>query len=453
MPLVLAVAAVATIAVLLGVQALTGSPPPDPAAADPAMRIADPVPWADIRWERVDPPAMGGRLNQSLYRIVHGGPGFAVLGTDADGDEGAQRSMATVWTSSNAREWTKSRLLAGVPAGDSSEAYVIAGMPGALVAFGGVCCTIEQRAMWWSHDGTAWERLVLPLAMQDVTLLSIAGGPQGFVGVGVSHEGDPNDPEETGEIWTSPDGRQWTEVEPLAARIGPGSVAGVAWAGTHWLAVGKQAGGETWDGAAWRSPDLLRWSRVAARDPALVGEDEVELNRVVPFAGGILAAGGRGTHDDRVQCEDALGIGGLQDAVLALSCGWLVTEHVWSADGLEWRRLAPVEPAFGGPALPPGPGGRRLISHRVMAAGGPGLVVVDAEAQQPGQELAGDVVGTWTSIDGDDWRPVGRAPQLPIRLYLNDIVVSGRTIIGIGDSESRQPTGPDGVVWIGTVLP
>jgi hypothetical protein len=330
---------------------------------------------------------------------------------------------------------------------------VIAGMPGALVVFGGVCCTIEQHAMWWSDEGTAWERLVLPLAMQDVTLLSIAGGPQGFVGVGVSHEGDPNDPAEFGEIWASPDGREWVEVDPVRAGIGPGAVVDVAWTGSHWLAVGKQAGGETWDGAAWHSADLLSWSRVAARDPALIGEDEVELHRVMPFAGGVLAAGGRGTHDDRVRCEDALGITGPPDAVLALVCGWLSMEHLWSADGLTWRRLAPVEPAFGGPALPPGPGGRRLISHRVMATGGPGLVVVDAEAQGPGQELPGDVVGTWTSIDGDAWRPVGRAPQFPIGLYLNDMVVSGRTVIGIGASEFQQPTGPDGVVWIGTVLP
>ena len=245
----------------------------------------------------------------------------------------------------------------------------------------------------------------------------------------------------------------WEEVDPDAAGIGPGAVSGVAWTGSHWLAVGKQAGGDTWDGAVWRSPDLHGWSRVAAADRDLIGADEVELYGVIPFAGGILAMGGRGSHDDRVRCEEALGVGGLPDAVLVLSCGWLVNEHLWSADGIDWRRLPPIEPPLGGGALPPGPNGRRLISHRVIAAGGPGLVVVDAEQPRQGQEPAGDIVGTWTSIDGDDWRPVGRAPQLPIGLYLNDIVVSGRRVIGIGDSEWQQPTGPDGVVWLGTVLP
>jgi hypothetical protein len=424
-------------------------------ASPPLARVLpepDPAPWIDIRWDRIDPPAMGGPLNQSVYQIVQGGPGMAVLGTDADGDPGAQTSMATVWTSRDGRDWVKSRLLDGVAGPDTSEAQVIAAMPGALVVSGGVCCTVEeQRAMWWSADGQAWERLVLPLEMQGVTFLSMAAGPDGFVGVGVSHLGNPNDPTEMSELWTSPTGRDWARVDPAGAGLDLGSVSDVAWTGTHWVAVGKQSGGETWDGAVWRSADLIGWSRVAAQDPALVGADEVELGRVVAFPGGILAAGGRGTHEDRVACEGLLGVAGPPDAVLVLSCGWLRTEHLWSADGLAWRRLQPIEPAPGGPALPPGPGGRRLISHRVMAPGGPGLVVVDAEAHD--QDLPGDLVGTWTSVDGDTWRPVGRSPQLPMGLYLNDIVVSGRTIIGIGDSEWDQPTGPDGVVWIGTVIP
>jgi hypothetical protein len=427
---------------------------PKAAPAVPAVPARDLGLWADIRWERTDPPAMGGNLNQSLSQIVQGGPGLAVLGTDADGDAGAQRSMAAVWTSPDGRDWAKARLLDGVAKGDTSEAFVIAAMPGALVVSGGVCCTVEEhRAMWWSDDGRDWERLVLPPEMLGVSFLSIAGGPQGFVGVGVSHVGNPNDPAEIGEMWTSPNGRVWEEVDPDAAGIGPGAVSGVAWTGSHWLAVGKQAGGDTWDGAVWRSPDLHGWSRVAAADRDLIGADEVELYGVAPFAGGILAMGGRGTHDDRVRCEEALGVAGLPDAVLVLSCGWLVNEHLWSGDGVDWRRLPPIEARLGGEALPPGPNGRRLISHRVIAAGGPGLVVVDAEQPRPGQEPAGDIVGTWISIDGDDWRPVGRAPQLPIGLYLNDVVVSGRRVVGIGDSEWEQPTGPDGVVWLGTILP
>jgi hypothetical protein len=449
MRLAIVAGVVAVAGAALGLQVIGSRPALEPAPAGPAEPVADLRPWVDIRWERLDPPAMGGELNQSPYQIVSGGPGLAVLGTDADGDPENQTQMAAVWTSPDGRTWRASRLLDGVANGDTSEAQVIAAIPGALVVAGGVCCTEEERAMWWSADGLVWERLVLPLAMQGVSFFSIASGPQGFVGVGTSLEGDPNDPTENGELWTSPNGRDWTRVDPGAADIGEGWLVDVAWTGTHWLAVGKQLGGDTWDGAVWRSEDLASWSRVAANDAVLVGDDEVELGRIVPFDGGILVAGGRGTHDDRVRCEDAIGVAGPPDAVLALSCGWLSTEHLWSADGLVWRRLQPIEPVPGGPALPLGPGGRRLISHRVMAAGGPGLVVVDAEAHD--QDLPGDVVGTWTSVDGDTWRPVGDAPQFPISLFLNDIVVSGRTVVGVGDSDWDQPTGSDGVVWIGSV--
>lgn len=442
-------ATLAAAAVLLSVQ--IGQPPPAAPAAQ-AVPGPDLRPWVDIRWERLDPPAMGGNQSQTLTGIVRGGPGLAVLGRDADGDQGAETSMAAVWTSPDGREWNKARVVDRVMAPDTASAHVIGAIPGALVIGGSVCCQFEeQRAMWWSDDGLAWERLVLPLEMMGVTFLSIAGGPHGFVGAGVSLQGNPNDPTEIGELWTSPNGRDWSEVDPVAADIGRGAVIDVDWTGTHWLAVGKQDAGETWDGAVWRSPDLAGWSRVAAADPVLVGADEVELGRVVPFAGGILAQGGRGTHDDRVRCEDALGIAGPPDAVLVLSCGWLFDEHLWSADGLEWKRLQAIQPAPGGAPLPPGPDGRRLISHRVLAAGGPGLVVVDGEAHE--QDLPGDLVGTWTSIDGDTWQPVGRAPQFPFGLNLTDLVVSGRTIIGIGESAWDQPTGSDGVVWIGMVVP
>lgn len=448
---VLAAGVVVLGVVVLGVVSV-GTRPAGPAPIARVARQPDLAPWVDIRWELLAPPAMGGALNQSLYQIVGGGPGYAVLGADSRGTAGAQTSMAAVWTSSDGREWRESLLVDGLANADSSQANVIAATPTALVVTGGVCCAIgEQQAMWWSADGLAWERLVLPLEMQGVTFLSMAGGPSGFVGAGVSHEGNPNDPTERGELWTSPNGRVWTRVDTVAAGIDLGTLADVAWTGTHWLAVGKQAAGETWDGAVWRSPDLTGWSRVAARDPVLVGDDEVELHRVVPFAGGILAAGGRGTHDDRVRCEEGLGVVGEPDAVLANSCGWLRAEHLWSIDGLEWRRLEPIEAPARGPALRPGPGGRRLISHRVIAAGGPGLVVVDEEDRR--QDLQGSFVGAWTSVDGETWRPVGPAPDLPRGLYLNDMIVSGRTIIGIGDAGSDQPDGPDGLVWIGTVVP
>ena len=190
--------------------------------------------------------------------------------------------------------------------------FVIAAMPGALVVSGSVCCTVEEhRAMWWSDDGRDWERLVLPPEMLGVSFLSIAGGPQGFVGVGVSHVGNPNDPAEIGEMWTSPNGRVWEEVDPDAAGIGPGAVSSVAWTGSHWLAVGKQAGG---DCLGWRRVAVPRPSRLVQGGGRRPRSDRSRRGRAVwrhPVRGrdpGDRA--GAGPTMIAVRCEDALGVGG-----------------------------------------------------------------------------------------------------------------------------------------------
>lgn len=443
-------AIVATAAVIVGVISFA-LPRAGPPARDAAA--VDPGPWIDVRWERLDPPAMGGPLTQSMARIVAGGPGLIAIGRDAVGVDGAETSMAAVWTSSDGRSWTKHRLLDGVPAGDSSEAIGAVAGPAGVVVWGGVCCTIEDRAMWFSPDGAGWERTVLAAGLQETTFLDIATGPVGFVAGGVSRAGDPNDPDEAAELWTSPDGRTWTEIDPVAAELGAGSISDVTWTGRAWFAVGKQASGDSWDAAVWTSPDGTDWERVAVADPAITGPDEEEFGRILLLGDRLFVQGGSGSHEDRVRCEDAVGLGivGVEDAALALSCGWLRTTHWRSDHGRTWERLGPVEPLAGGGPLPPRPDGRRLVSYRVLATGGPGLVVVDAEAHQEG--LPGDVIGTWVSADGEPWRPVGKSPQFPIGLYLQDMVVVDRTIIGIGDSAWDQPNGSDGLVWIGTVLP
>ena len=423
---------------------------PEPGKPGAAAVFDDPAAWRDVRWERIDPPSMGGQLTQSPVRIIRGGPGFIVLGRDAMGGEGREDTVAAIWTSNDGRDWAKHRLTEGVPPGDVAEIRLIAaGAPGIVVA-GGVCCTVEDPAMWWSADGASWERITLPPDMQDVAFYDVEAGPGGFVVAGVSLVGNPNDPDEVAELWTSPDGRSWSEVDPEAAGLGPGHVSDVTWTGDAWVAVGKQPGGETWDGAVWRSADGVAWDRIAVDDPSITGPEEEELGRVFALEHGLVALGGAGTHADRQDCEGLLrgegqrgpDIVGVADASLALSCGWLGEARWTSEDGSTWERA---------PDAPPDVGGRRLIEQRVIATGGPGLVVVGAE--EPRRVVLGDHIGTWVSADGLTWGPVGLSPQFPDGLILADIVVVGRTIVGIGDSEWDQPTGSDGVVWIGTVSP
>ena len=346
----------------------------------------------------------------------------------------------------------KRRIVAGVPAGDTAEVRLAATGPAGILIAGGVCCSIESPAMWLiSDDGV--ERLVLPDGMRTTTFLDLESGPGGFVGGGVRSDGDPNDPQYTGALWHSADGRTWTEVDPRAGDLGPGDVRDVAWTGAAWFAVGSRDEGRRSDGTVWRSGDGVEWRRIAVGDPAIAGPEEEALQRILPFKGGLFAQGGSGTHADRLACEDQAGEGtvGIPGASLSLSCSWLVTTHWISTDGTTWLRMPPVEAPFDGPPLPAPPGGRRLISHRVLDVGEPGLVVVDAE--EPRRADGSDSVGTWISDDGATWRPVGGPGQFPKDLFLQDFVVAGRTIVGIGEDGWDQPNGTDVVVWIGSVTP
>lgn len=426
--------------------------PSDGPIKDPPPVVLDPGPWQDITWERIDAPALGGPLIQSGGSIIRAGAGFVVVGQDADGIEGAQDQVGAIWTSGDARRWVKRRIVEGVPAGDTAEVRLAAaGTTGVLVA-GGVCCSIESPAMWLvTNDGV--ERLVLPDGMRSMSFRDIEAGPDGFVAGGAQADGDPNDPSFTASLWHSPDGRAWTEVDPRAADLGPGGVRDVAWTGSAWVAVGSHDEARRSDGTVWRSPDGIEWERIAVGDAAIAGPEEEALHRILPLAGGLFAQGGSGTHADRLACEDLAGEGsvGIPGAVLSLSCGWMVTTHWTSVDGTTWLRTPPVQAPFDGPPLPAPPGGRRLISHRVLDVGGPGLVIVDAE--EPRRADGSDSVGTWISDDGASWRPVGQPDQFPKDQFLQDFVVAGRTIVGIGDDGWDQPDGTDIVVWIGTFSP
>lgn len=444
-------AAVLTAALLLSSNLVGPATPSE--RKDPPRPVMDPGPWQDITWERIDAAAMGGPLNQSPVAIVRGGPGFIVLGQDADGVPGGERSAGAIWTSMDARTWIKQRIVDGVPAGDSAEIRLAAAGAAGILVVGGVCCSVEDAAMWLATDAGPVERLVLPKDMRSTTFLDVEVGAGGFIAGGLRSDGDPIDPRRTAALWHSPDGRVWTAVDPVAADLGPGNIQDVLWTGEAWFAVGTRDQAGRSDGAVWRSADGATWERVAVADAAIAGPEEEALYRILPMRDGLFAQGESGTHADRVACERLLGEGivGVPDASLSLSCGWMVTTHWLSADGLTWRRAPAVQAPFAGPPLPAPPGGRRLISHRVLEVGGPGLVVVDAE--EPRRADGSDSVGTWISADGATWRPVGGPGQFPRDRFLQDMVVAGRTIVGIGDDGWDQPNGTDIVVWIGSFTP
>jgi hypothetical protein len=440
-----AIIVVAALAAVLGQPSGRSAASPS-GSADVAARFlpppADPIAWQDVHWQRVADPggALGGPLHQSIGRVIAGGPGLVATGTDARGLEGAQDEFSAVWVSSNGFDWRKFELNVGVRKGDAASVQHVVAGPAGLVIAGSVCCGEEAPALWWSADGFGWGRQPLPAGVgPNGFIFGLAAGPDGYVAVGSIGQ--------RGAIWTSIDGRAWAAVDADAADLLPGSIGGIARASDGWIAVGQIDGRPTRDGGVWVSSDLVGWHRVPDQ-PSLAGDDEVELYRPVPFAGGVLAIGGQGTHEDRLACERFLGgahLASIDDDRVANSCGWTFETHYLSRDGLTWERLPDLFPRKPQPLPDPLPP-RRLISWQTVVAGGPGLVVVDPELI--GRADSSNSSALWTSADGRTWVRVGDRPQLPENEQPVSVVVAGRTVFAAGE----RPGG-DATVWRGAVLP
>lgn len=418
------------------------TPPPPPDLPPPA----DPVPWTSISWLRVPDP--GGLLGGPIYRriagIVAGGPGLIAYGEAKLVDQ-EPLPRAVLWVSVDGATWALQPLTAGVPAGDVAAISGIVAGREALVAFGSVCCRIEEPALWRSRDGLDWERITFePGGGLATGLQALAWGDPGFVGVGQRADGPA--------LWQSTDGAAWRLVEDGTGAFVGATLADVAWTGTDYIAVGSVDDGQTFDAAVWRSPDGRSWRRVGAADPTFVGPDDAILAAVTPFAGGFLARGNQGDRAERKRCENLLeptgfGPGLPARAILAsvgpstaLVCGWGRETHWISPDGEQWRRLDPVTPGPG-ETFPPG---RRLIEFRLVAAGGPGLLNI-------GEDTDGGAA-LWTSVDGSAWRPTSPEPQFePRRVMITDFVVRDRTIVAVGDDFDPAAMNDDAAIWVGTV--
>jgi hypothetical protein len=402
----------------------------------------DPVRWDGVRWSAV-PPGLSLPPGMQVAGMT-ALPGALLAFGQGPIPAGAPKpldgliSTGTVWISTNAVAWQAEPIVAGVPNGRVTEIHALAAGPRGIVAFGSICCGAdESQAAWWSPDAETWRRAAFAAPL-DGGPVAVAAGPAGFAAVGTLGGNDA--------IWTSVDGLDWRRVAGDAAELGAGSVNDVVATKDGFIAVGQiDAERQHSDGAIWVSQGPDAWHRIAARDPSLVGPDEASLGKIVPFAGGVYAAGGTGTHNERVMCEQLLGGGAVASAGgIALSCGWLREMNWRSPDGTAWER---VDPWGRDGAYPPdfvgGPPGRAPISWQFVEAGGPGLVALPYELVEDQLENGGTEVGVWTSGDGRKWGRVATGPSLGGELPVGWGVV-GRQIVVMTEK---------GAVFIGTVLP
>ena len=439
----LAILAVAAIALPLTNQTAAPSAPSASAPGGGVAQVppADPIPWQSVRWTRFETTGIEfARAGQYLTKVTPGATGgmFAFgVGPNPRAAENPDPfdSTLTVWTSPDGRSWRRTPIIAGVPPDGVSEGSDLAAGPGGIVLIGGVCCRVEEPAIWWSRDGLAWERATVQAAAETF-YSSVAAGPAGFViagGVG-----------ELSAAWTSPDGRTWTPVDADVASLERGSLWDVTAFEDGFVLAGQiDSGISDADAAIWRSEGLGGWRRIGADDPALTGDDEAGFTNIVPFASGLLGIGTTGSREERLKCEQLLDgepLAGPGD--IALSCGWS-REMNWRSDGERWQRVDPwgadgeYPPELVGP-----PPGRAQADWAHIVAGGPGLVALQYELVGPGDDDAGDL-GLWVSPDGASWSRVGDGPIVATEAVVG-ILVDGRRVFVMTEA---------GHAWVGTVGP
>jgi hypothetical protein len=323
----------------------------------------EPVVWASDdggrRWSRA--PLWPGAQDGDLSVPVPARPGLvALLGQQ-------------VWISEDGLTWERG------PADPDLSGGAIRSLVAAeqgLVAVGGT------RA-WFSSDGLDWERAAVPELPPDLlrkeayggyfdeffvdtfSMTAVAASPDRLVAVGeATLEWDlfSDQPLTRPVIWTSTDGRAWTEV-PIAPDVFPPAEAGpnpaggpgvkiqdpgsridhIAWGPGGFVAVGSE-GGALVDAqrgarlaaiAVWVSPDGLEWERVSTN--AFTSRWPIELNEdgsPVLFGVNDLAAGPAGYV--------AVGVdGGCRfGSDPPTPCPSAYEAVVWtSSDGRSWSRL------------------------------------------------------------------------------------------------------------------
>jgi hypothetical protein len=241
------------------------------------------------------------------------------------------------------------------------------------------------------HPTVAWEAATVPASGQTSASLAVVPGGDGLVAIGF-------DGQFGSMVWTSTDGREWTDLpQPGFENEGLTSVIQVD---DGLLAVGR---GDTLDvdtqlAAAWMSQDGTSWRRVEG-GPEMRGQ----MIDVVATELGLFAVGG-------VPGDDAAGI-------------WRSTDgEIWERTGGEF------EHAF----------------MWAIAEGGPGLVV-SGWRRNPEPDLA-----VWTSADGEEWT-LAPDPEGFEGFEGTDVIDYNGTLVMVGgsvfESEPRIWTSRDGVAW------
>lgn len=229
-----------------------------------------------------------------LTSVLGAPAGFLASGVER-ADDGIERGV--VWRSDDGAAWVR----ATDPAAFDARLHAIFEVGDELVAIGekrGDYLRINPPVLWRSGDGSRWDSMPLAddaFGPDFAGLAAIESGGLGYIAVGtVIDRLSPQDPASLiawpptdGAIWTSPDLRNWTRVEPSRVLFGGeenqavSSVVAIRGGYFAFGSAGPAAG-------AWSSADGQRWERIELPEAAMGAiDDAIVMNGEVIGVGGV----------------------------------------------------------------------------------------------------------------------------------------------------------------------
>ena len=229
--------------------------------------------------------------------VASHGSSLVVVGSVDYGTTTPPQQKPAIWTSADGRAWSRSTVV-GSGAAFGRFLHVIDGTAG-FVSIGvvsqapecDVCPPTPEHRLdgvpWFSTDGRSWQRVTDPEPFAGAWINGIVPGGPGLVAVGQRWATDTAG---IAVVWTSVDGRSWTEVRPPP--FGGAFVdLGVGGAGSQLVAFDRSQHDATNPSRWWSSSDGAAWQAVP--DPPLVDEPGVFTAAIVHFKAGLVAVGSR----------------------------------------------------------------------------------------------------------------------------------------------------------------